>query len=86
MEIDFIVETRKRQGAAPAHLVAIEVKRSDKWNRSWEFGLRDLASQKGVKVDRLIAVYTGPRIYQFEGLDVLPVAEFLQDLHQGKIF
>jgi len=86
VEIDFIIESRKRSANAPAHLVAIEVKRADKWNRSWESGLRDLAIQKGVKVDRLVAVYTGPRAYHFEGLDVLPVSEFLQSLYQGKIF
>jgi len=86
VEIDFIIESRKRHAGGPAHLVAIEVKRAEKWNRSWESGLRDLASQKGVKVDRLVAVYTGTRAYHFEGLDVLPVSEFLQSLYQGKIF
>jgi len=86
VEIDFIIESRKRAANAPAHLVAIEVKRADKWNRSWESGLRDLTIQKGIKVDRLIAVYTGARAYHFEGLDVLPVSEFLQNLYQGKIF
>jgi predicted AAA+ superfamily ATPase len=86
VEIDFIIESRKRSSNTPAHLVAIEVKRSDKWNRSWESGLRDLANQKGVKVDRLIAVYTGTRSYHFEGLDVFPVSEFLQGLYQGEIF
>jgi len=86
VEIDFIIESKKRSANTPAHLVAIEVKRADKWNRSWESGLRDLASQKGIKVDRLIAVYTGTRAYHFEGLDVLPVSEFLQGLYQGEIF
>jgi uncharacterized protein len=86
VEIDFVIESRKRHSGAPAHLVAIEVKRAEKWNRSWESGLRDLASQTGVKVDRLIAVYTGTHAYHFEGLDVLPVSEFLQSLYQGKIF
>jgi predicted AAA+ superfamily ATPase len=86
VEIDFIIESRKRHASAPAHLVAIEVKRGEKWNRSWESGLRDLASQEGVKVVRLVAVYTGTRAYHFEGLDVLPVSEFLQSLYQGKIF
>lgn len=86
VEIDFIIESRKRSVNAPAHLVAIEVKRADKWNRSWESGLRDLAVQKGVKVNRLIAVYTGTRAYHFEGLDVLPVSEFLQSLYKGEIF
>jgi len=86
VEIDFIIETSKQSADAPAHLVAIEVKRADKWNRSWESGLRSLAAQKGVKVDRLIAIYLGERIYHFEGLDVLPVSEFLQSLYQEKIF
>jgi predicted AAA+ superfamily ATPase len=86
VEIDFIIESRKRSGNAPAHLVAIEAKRAEKWNRSWESGLRDLAIQKGVKVDRLIAVYTGTRAYHFEGLDVLPLSDFLRSLYQGKIF
>jgi predicted AAA+ superfamily ATPase len=86
VEIDFIIEAGKRHAGGPAHLVAIEVKRAEKWNRSWESGLRDLASQKGVKVDRLVAVYTGTRAYHFEGLDVLPVSEFLQSLYQGKVF
>jgi predicted nuclease of restriction endonuclease-like (RecB) superfamily len=45
-----------------------------------------LANQAGVKVDRLIAVYAGTRPYHFAGLDVLPVSEFLQGLHQGEIF
>jgi len=86
VEIDFIIETSKQSANAPAHLVAIEVKRADKWNRSWESGLRSLATQKGVKVDRLIAIYLGEHRYHFEGLDVLPVSEFLQSLYQEKIF
>jgi len=86
VEIDFIIESRKRHANGPTHLVAVEVKRAEKWNRSWESGLRDLASQEGVKVDRSIAVYTGARTYHFGGLDVLPVSEFLQQLYQGRIF
>ena len=42
--------------------------------------------QAGVKVDRLIAVYTGPHTYDFDGIDVLPVSEFLHSLYQGEIF
>jgi uncharacterized protein len=62
------------------------VKRGEKWNWSSESGLRDLAGQKGVKVDRSVAVYTGTRAYHFEDLEVLPVSDFLQSLYQGKIF
>ena len=86
VEVDFIVETRRRQAGAPPHVVAIEVKLTRKWDRSWEKPLRDLSSQKGLKVDRCFGVYTGERTYAFESLHVLPVDAFLKALHEGKVF
>ena len=86
VEVDFIIETRKRQASQPAHVVAIEVKLAEKWDRSWEKPMRDLATQTGLKVERSFGVYTGPRRYESDGLRVLPVAEFLTALHQGEVF
>lgn len=86
VEVDFVIETRKRQSNSPAHIVAIEVKLAKKWNRSWERPLRDLASQPGLKVDKLYGVYTGERAYQFDDVQVLPVVEFLTTLHRGEVF
>ena len=86
VEIDFIIESRKRSASTPAHLVAIEVKRADKWSRSWESGLRDLAIQKASRWIVWSPSIPVTRVYHFEGLDVLPVSEFLQSLYQGKIF
>lgn len=86
VEIDFLIETRKRTVDGPARVVCIEVKRSERWDRRWEGPMRDFAAQGGVAVDRMIGVYTGPRAYHFDGLDVLPVAHFLEQLHQGKVF
>jgi hypothetical protein len=34
----------------------------------------------------MIGVYTGKRAYHFDGVDVLPVEDFLGRLHQGDIF
>ncbi|MBN1268697.1 MAG: ATP-binding protein [Kiritimatiellae bacterium] len=85
-EIDFIVETRKRQAATVAHAVGIEVKLAEKWDRKWEKPLRDLAASRGIRVERMIGVYTGSRAYHFEGFDVLPVVEFLGQLHRGRVF
>ena len=45
-----------------------------------------LKSSEQIKIDRMIGVYTGQRKYYFNGLDVLPVEDFLDELFQGKIF
>ena len=86
VEIDFVVETRKRQTGKEPHVVAIEVKLSPKWDRSWEKAMVDLAAQPGLKVDRCFGIYTGSRTYQFERVQVLPVTEFLRTLYSGEVF
>lgn len=85
-EIDFIIETRKRTAATKAHIVCIEVKMADRWNRHWERQMRDLSQTPHLHVDRMIGVYTGDRPYHFDGVDVLPISGFLNQLHAGEIF
>lgn len=86
VEVDFIVETRKRQAGNPARLTAIEVKLPEKWDFTWEKPLRALAAQPGLTVERAFGVYTGPRRYEYADLTVLPVADFLRALHAGQVF
>lgn len=86
VEIDFIVETKKRQQSSHPHVVCLEVKLAEKWDRRWERPMRSLNDHKGIHVDRMIGIYTGKRVYHFEGVDVLPVYEFLEQLHNGQVF
>jgi predicted AAA+ superfamily ATPase len=86
VEIDFVVETRKRQAESDAHVVCIEVKSAQKWNRQWERAMRSVSEDGRLQVDRMIGVYNGPRAYHFDGVDVLPVADFLAALHAGEVF
>ena len=86
VEIDFILETRKRHANSPPQVVCLEVKLADRWDRKWEKPMRELHANPGIRVERMIGVYTGDRTYHYEGLDVLPIAEFLKQLHQGKVF
>jgi predicted AAA+ superfamily ATPase len=86
VEIDFIIETRKRQGNQPPHVVAVEVKLAPKWDRSWEKPMVDLAAQPGLRVERSFGVYTGTRAYEDNSLRVLPLTEFLATLHRGEVF
>lgn len=86
VEIDFVVETRKQQRSSRAHIVCLEVKMAEKWDRQWERPMRSLNNHSRIHVDKMIGVYTGNRAYHFDGVDVLPVKEFLKRLHQGYIF
>lgn len=85
-EIDFVIETRKRQTNQRPHLVCLEVKHAERWDRKWERAMRDMAGEGGVKVDRMIGVYRGNRRYRFGELEVLPVNEFLHELYEGLVF
>jgi predicted AAA+ superfamily ATPase len=86
VEIDFIVETKKRQQSVLPHVVCLEVKLAEKWDRRWEKPMRSLNKHKGIHIDRMIGVYTGTRTYHNDGVDVLPLKEFLDQLHNGKVF
>lgn len=85
-EIDFVIETKKHQLSSPPHIVCIEVKMAEKWKREWEKPMRSLAQATGITLDRMIGVYTGPRTYHYDDVEILPVQKFLEDLHQGNIF
>jgi hypothetical protein len=67
-------------------VVAIEIKRAERWDRAWDKALRNLWETEGVKVERLVGVYCGSRIYEFEQVTVLPVDEFVNALFAGEIF
>ena len=86
VEIDFLIETRKPQMGAIPEVVCVEVKLSNRWKRAWERGMRDLARLPGIRVKRMIGVYQGPRSYHFDGVDVLPVEEFLRQLFAGQVY
>ena len=85
-EIDFVIETRKRTASSPPHVVCLEIKLAEKWNRSWERSMRSLHKTEGIEVERMIGVYTGERVYHYDGLDVWPLEEFLRRLYEGEVF
>ncbi|MDD5556527.1 MAG: AAA family ATPase [bacterium] len=86
VEIDFIVDVARRRTPSPPHVVAIEVKRAERWDRAWEKPLRNLAALAGITVERMIGVYCGNRRYKFDQVDVMPTADFFESLHRGEIF
>jgi predicted AAA+ superfamily ATPase len=86
VEIDFIIELKKRQMETPAEIIGLEVKLSSRWDRKWNRALEDMRKQKGIRIRRLIGIYTGHHRYKFGNVEVYPVEDFLTELHNGNIF
>jgi predicted AAA+ superfamily ATPase len=86
VEIDFVIETRKRRPTSNAHIVCLEVKLAEKWDRRWERPMRSLSKSGRIHLDKMIGIYTGKRAYHFDGIDVLPVKDFLERLYDGDVF
>ena len=86
IEIDFVIETKKRQFTSKAHVVCIEVKLAETWDHKWEGPMRSLKESDQIQVDKMIGVNMGKRAYHFDGVDVLPVTEFFKRLYGGEIF
>jgi len=86
VEIDFIVQTVPKRPQSPPVVTAIEVKRSDRWDRTWGKPMLNLAATAGVKVDRMFGVYGGTRSYRFGDIQVLPVKDFIKALFAGEVF
>jgi hypothetical protein len=84
--IDFVIETRKRHGRSMAHIVCLEVKLAENWDRRWERPMRSLSAHDNINIDKMAGIYTGKRAYHFDGIDVLPLNDFLERLHEGEIF
>ena len=86
LEIDFVIETRKRQPGQKPTIICIEVKHATSWQRKWEKALKSIANDDRLKVTRRIGIYRGNRRYEFDGVEVLPVEDFLKELWEGKVF
>lgn len=86
LEVDFIVQLERQTSSRRAKIVCIEVKSSRRWNRAWDAAMRDLRASGRLTVDRMLGVYLGDDPYHFDGVDVMPLADFLRDLFAGRIF
>ena len=84
-DVDFLVQTRPKTLSAPRQFVAIEAKLGAKFKSQWTAAVRTLLQECGSEVRRGIIVYTGPDRLEVDGVEVLPAALFLAELHAGRI-
>jgi len=80
------VQVKKPVLRQKGELVAIEIKYGKKFRTEWTKGLNDFTS---ISKDRIIGshiIYTGADRLESNGVQVWPVAEFLKEMFNGKIF
>ncbi|MFO1519209.1 MAG: AAA family ATPase [bacterium] len=76
VEVDLFCETRKGY-------TAIEFKSNVQWDRKFNKGLKRIRQE--VQEARTIGVYAGERTALVDDIEILPWAEFLRQLWEGKI-
>jgi uncharacterized protein len=86
VEIDFVVETRKKTLSTPSEVVLIEVKAAKQWKPQFERHLRAIAQTAHFKVKRCVGVYLGSVRLTRDDISVYPLRDFVSALHAGEIF
>jgi predicted AAA+ superfamily ATPase len=86
LEVDFIIELERQTPGRKAKIVCVEVKSNRKWDQRWNQAMRGLADSGKLRVDRMVGVYLGDTPYHVDGVDVLPLSRFLDDLFAGRIY
>jgi predicted AAA+ superfamily ATPase len=84
-DIDFVVETRRKTMSAPARLITIEVKLAKEWKGAYEKLSLRIREKCPKQTSRSIGIYTGTRRLTRTGLEVFPLAQFLDELWDGKL-
>lgn len=86
VEIDFVVETRKKTLPQKAEVILIEAKHSKKWDRRWCEPCLEFSESGKVAVKHSLGVYLGKEELRFGKMQVLPLSRFLELLHDGRFF
>lgn len=84
-DIDFIIQTRKALMGNPGELVCIEVKYGEKYRSEWIHGLKDFAKLSKHRVKASHIVYCGSDRLHDGGVDIWPLAQFIQAMMDGSI-
>ena len=86
-DIDLVIQLEKKTKTKPDKIIAIEFKLGSSWRSEWAKTLAILDEERSkTVVEKMIIVYTGPGRATHGRVDLIPVNDFLMDLHSGKIF
>ncbi len=86
LEIDFVIELKKKTMQHKPEVICIEAKSALRWDPRWCKPAASLAERPALKVVKKIGVYLGRERLTYDGFEVWPLPDFLEALHAGKLF
>lgn len=84
-DVDFLVQVKPKTLSAPRQFVAVEAKLGRKFKSQWTKGISTLVAECGNQVRRGIVVYQGNDRLLKDGIDIMPMTTFLEELHAGRV-
>ena len=86
-DVDLIIQQKKRTKSHPDQVIAIEIKLGKKVRSDWLNFLSLFNSDQNITiVQRKILVYSGSTKETRNGIEIMPVTDFLAELYEGKIY
>jgi uncharacterized protein len=86
VEVDFVIETKKKTLSGKSEAVLIEAKSGKKWHPQYGAHMRSLVDNPGFNVKACVGVYLGSERLTVDGVRVYPLHQFIKALHDGEIF
>lgn len=84
-DIDLVIETRRKTMSAPARIITIEIKLAKEWKTAYDKLSLRIRERCPNQIARSIGIYCGTRRLTRNGLDVFPLAQFLDELWDGRL-
>ena len=84
-DADFLVQVKPKTLSASRQFVAVEAKLGRKFKSQWTKGISTLVAECGNQVRRGIVVYQGTDRLLKDGIEIMPVTTFLEELHAGRV-
>lgn len=79
------MQVKPKTLAASRQFVAVETKPGRKFKGQWSKGISTLLTECENQVRRGIVVYQGADRLLHDGVEIMPVTTFLQELHAGRV-
>lgn len=83
-EVDLVIDLGRKQNRD--QVILLEIKLAKHWDPRWNSGMLAVKENESLDVVRSIGIYTGEQRYSSNGIEIMPVDIFLDEMFKGNIF